>query len=159
ASGMVTGVGFDAPSSCAAIRVGITGFVETGFSWAVPGVEAVPGFIIQGGTMEVNVADTVDPGFRKLIMDLQSRGQSVIEMPGMSNGISRMVTKVTRVATPGSIDVLPLLDQNALTDDLARDHWPSLAGLFPAPSVCPRPSPSTDKVRYVPYARAGKVLI
>jgi 3-oxoacyl-[acyl-carrier-protein] synthase I len=33
-SGMVTGVGFDAPSSCAAIRVGITGFVETRFMFA-----------------------------------------------------------------------------------------------------------------------------
>lgn len=29
--GMVTGVGFSAPASCAAIRVGITGFVETRF--------------------------------------------------------------------------------------------------------------------------------
>lgn len=34
ASGMVTGVGFDAQSSCAAIRVGITGFVETRFMFA-----------------------------------------------------------------------------------------------------------------------------
>jgi 3-oxoacyl-[acyl-carrier-protein] synthase I len=34
ASGMVTGVGFDAPSSCAAMRVGITGFVETRFMFA-----------------------------------------------------------------------------------------------------------------------------
>ena len=30
-AGMVTGVGLDAPSSCAAMRCGITGFVETGF--------------------------------------------------------------------------------------------------------------------------------
>ncbi len=30
-AGMVTGVGFSAPASCAAIRVGITGFVETRF--------------------------------------------------------------------------------------------------------------------------------
>ena len=30
-SGMVTGVGFNAPSTCAAIRCGITGFVETRF--------------------------------------------------------------------------------------------------------------------------------
>jgi 3-oxoacyl-[acyl-carrier-protein] synthase I len=30
-SGMVTGVGFSAPASCAAIRAGITGFVETRF--------------------------------------------------------------------------------------------------------------------------------
>jgi 3-oxoacyl-[acyl-carrier-protein] synthase I len=34
ASGMVTGVGFDAASSCAAMRVGITGFVETRFMFA-----------------------------------------------------------------------------------------------------------------------------
>jgi 3-oxoacyl-[acyl-carrier-protein] synthase I len=34
ASGMVTGVGFDAASSCAAMRVGITGFVETRFRFA-----------------------------------------------------------------------------------------------------------------------------
>lgn len=33
-SGMVTGVGLDAPASCAAIRVGITGFVETHFMFA-----------------------------------------------------------------------------------------------------------------------------
>jgi 3-oxoacyl-[acyl-carrier-protein] synthase I len=32
-SGMVTSVGFNAPSSCAAIRVGITGFVETRFMY------------------------------------------------------------------------------------------------------------------------------
>lgn len=32
-SGMVTGVGFDAPSTCAAIRVGITGFEETRFMY------------------------------------------------------------------------------------------------------------------------------
>ena len=31
ASGMVTSVGFDSASSCAAMRVGITGFVETRF--------------------------------------------------------------------------------------------------------------------------------
>jgi 3-oxoacyl-[acyl-carrier-protein] synthase-1 len=31
---MVTGVGFNAPASCAAIRAGITGFVETGFMFA-----------------------------------------------------------------------------------------------------------------------------
>jgi 3-oxoacyl-[acyl-carrier-protein] synthase I len=30
-AGMVTGVGFNAPASCAAIRVGITGFLETRF--------------------------------------------------------------------------------------------------------------------------------
>ena len=30
-TGLVTGVGFNAPASCAAIRVGITGFVETRF--------------------------------------------------------------------------------------------------------------------------------
>lgn len=34
AAGMVTPVGFDAPSSCAAMRVGITGFVETRFLFA-----------------------------------------------------------------------------------------------------------------------------
>src|SRR5438132_12315051 len=34
ASGMVTGVGFDAASSSAAMRVGITGFVETRFMFA-----------------------------------------------------------------------------------------------------------------------------
>ncbi len=33
-AGMVTGVGFNAPSSCAAIRCGITGFVETRFMFA-----------------------------------------------------------------------------------------------------------------------------
>jgi 3-oxoacyl-[acyl-carrier-protein] synthase-1 len=33
-AGMVTSVGFNAPASCAAIRVGITGFVETHFLFA-----------------------------------------------------------------------------------------------------------------------------
>ena len=33
-SGMVTGVGWNSPASCAAMRVGIAGFVETAFEFA-----------------------------------------------------------------------------------------------------------------------------
>ncbi|MBK8167228.1 MAG: hypothetical protein IPK64_14905 [bacterium] len=41
-SGMVTGVGLDAPSSCAAIRVGITGFVETRFMFGGEWLQGCP---------------------------------------------------------------------------------------------------------------------
>ena len=37
--------------------------------------------------MEVNVVDTVDPGMHRIVMVLRDRGQSVLEMPGMSNGV------------------------------------------------------------------------
>lgn len=41
-AGMVTGVGLDAPSSCAAIRVGITGFVDTRFRFAGEWLQGCP---------------------------------------------------------------------------------------------------------------------
>jgi 3-oxoacyl-[acyl-carrier-protein] synthase-1 len=41
-SGMVTGVGLNAPASCAAIRVGITGFVETRFMFAGEWLQGCP---------------------------------------------------------------------------------------------------------------------
>lgn len=56
--------------------------------------------------MEVNVVDTVDPGMHRIVMVLRDRGQSVLEMPGMSHGVGYMVTQVTHAARPGSIEVL-----------------------------------------------------
>lgn len=41
-TGMVTGVGFTAPASCAAIRVGITGFVETNFMFDSEPIQGCP---------------------------------------------------------------------------------------------------------------------
>ena len=41
-SGMVTGVGLDAPSSCAAIRAGINGFVETRFMFGGEWLQGCP---------------------------------------------------------------------------------------------------------------------
>lgn len=41
-SGMVTGVGLSAPASCAAIRVGITGFVETRFMFGEEWLQGCP---------------------------------------------------------------------------------------------------------------------
>ena len=56
--------------------------------------------------MEVNVVDTVDPWMQKIMMGLRARGQSMIEMPGMSHGVGYMVTKVLQIARPNSIEVL-----------------------------------------------------
>lgn len=103
ASGMVTGVGLSAPSTCAALRVGIAGFAETQFMF--------DGDWIQGSAIPWA---TPSRGRAKLVRMVAAAIQECLVDYGSGNADA--VLLLLCVAEPGRPGRFPELDESLLAD-------------------------------------------
>ncbi len=106
-TGMVTGVGFNAPASCAAIRCGITGFVETGFMFAGEWLIGCPVPFEEGWRGREKLLRMVAPAIQECMT--AAAGTSVDKIP--------LLLCVAEEGRPGRFE---RLDQSFLLDVQTR---------------------------------------
>lgn len=106
-AGMVTGVGFDAASSCAAMRVGVTGFVETRFLFA--------------GEWLIGCPVPFEEGWRGREKHLQMLAPALAECLAAAGGVpSREIPVFACVAEPDRPGRLDDLDETLLRESSER---------------------------------------